>query len=92
MREAEDDVGGAGADVGAGAAGVVGGEEVVADGRAEGEQGTGLDLVGVGVEDAGGVAYEPEGDNVMSFGFVAFHYPAPSASRSSSAGATRSPR
>ncbi|MFB6437196.1 hypothetical protein ACFCVY_10485 [Streptomyces sp. NPDC056411] len=50
MRDVEDDVGGAGDDRGAGAAGVVGGEEVTADGRAEGEQGAGLDPVGVGAE------------------------------------------
>ena len=49
-RDVEDDVRGAGEDRGAGAARVVGGEEVAADGRAEGEQGTGLDFFGVGAE------------------------------------------
>ena len=51
-RLCEQEVGGAADDLGAGAAGVVGGEEVAADGGAEGEQAAGLDLVGVGAEGA----------------------------------------
>jgi hypothetical protein len=48
----EDEFGGAGDDLGAAAAGVLGGEEGATDRQAEGEQGAGLDLVRVGAEGA----------------------------------------
>lgn len=48
----EEQIGGVGEHLGAGAVAVVGGEEVCADGRAEGEQAAGPDLVGVRAEGA----------------------------------------
>jgi len=58
-RTVEQEVGGAGEDLGAGAVTMVGGEEVRADRQAEGEQAARLDFVGIGAEGADHLAQQP---------------------------------